>query len=68
MQSHGSKIHCPSCGTAHVVRVGEVKTHREIEFVCSACGIPISIASELVQALDGSKPPKSTKVQLRSVE
>jgi predicted RNA-binding Zn-ribbon protein involved in translation (DUF1610 family) len=57
MSSYGSKIVCPSCGGEHIVRVGEVKTHRQIEFVCAQCGNAISLAPDAVEAAPKPQRP-----------
>jgi transposase-like protein len=60
MPSYGSEVACPGCGTTHVVRVGEINPHRQIEFVCSGCGGKVRMGH------DGSEavviPAKTTKL------
>jgi transcription elongation factor Elf1 len=71
MSSHGSKVHCPSCGKPHVVQVGEIKAQRQIEFVCSRCALAISIAADAVVAVSDTnpaKPDKPAKFEIKLVE
>jgi predicted RNA-binding Zn-ribbon protein involved in translation (DUF1610 family) len=71
MSSYGSKVHCPSCGKPHIVRVGEIKAQRQIEFVCAKCRNAISIAADAVMAVsDGNpaKPDKPAKFEIKLVE
>jgi DNA-directed RNA polymerase subunit RPC12/RpoP len=43
MSSYGNEIACPKCGHKHIIRVGEIKAERQVEFTCSACKAPIAI-------------------------
>jgi transcription elongation factor Elf1 len=70
MQSYGSKICCLFCGTAHIVRVGEVKTMRQIEFVCSHCGKTVIVAPEAGDTVgpQPGKPDSLIKFEMKIVE
>jgi len=68
MSSYGSKILCPSCGKQHIVRVGEIKELRQIEFACSKCGKAVSIASSEVPVISSTNPPVRAKIRIMIVE
>jgi hypothetical protein len=69
MSSHGSKVCCPTCGTRHVVRAGEIRAQRQIEFTCSSCGTAVSIAAEVVEVFGGSRPrTRPVRVEIKGVE
>jgi transposase-like protein len=59
MPSYGDEVACPGCGAAHVVRVGEIKTHRQMEFVCSSCGGTVTMEHDGSHAV--VRPPERRK-------
>jgi len=67
MYSYGSKISCPSCGFEHVVRVGEIKNHRQIVFVCTSCGSPNAIDTATVKVTEKAKLPPALRLQPKLV-
>ncbi len=46
MSSYGSVIVCPECGADHIVRVGEIKNERRLEFTCPGCGAKVVLENE----------------------
>jgi transposase-like protein len=60
MPSYGDEVACPSCGGAHVVRVGEINPRRQIKFVCSSCGGTVTM--EHNGSLAVVRPPETRKL------
>jgi hypothetical protein len=68
MSSHGSEVCCPTCGTGHVVRVGEIKAQRQIAFTCASCGTSIVIDADIAETVSAPKQAApSIKAEIKSV-
>jgi transposase-like protein len=46
MSTYGSVAACPECGAEHVIRVGDIKNQRRIEFTCAGCGAEVVVENE----------------------
>jgi transposase-like protein len=49
MTTYGSTTQCPNCSADHVIRVGEIKDQRRVEFTCASCGAAVVLENETRQ-------------------
>jgi transposase-like protein len=49
MSTYGSVAPCPECRAEHVIRVGEIKDQRRVEFTCAGCGAAVVLENEARQ-------------------
>ena len=68
MTSYGSKIACPHCKKAHVVRMGEIGDQRQVEFVCQACGEAVLINQLADEPVAQVQAANEMGFKLKSVE
>ena len=46
MSTYGTVIACPEGGAEHIVRVGDIKNERRMEFTCPGCRAGVVVENE----------------------